>query len=311
MEWRKCYLDVILVPLWFMICMGYHIWLWHKVKTQPFQTIIGTNANGRHLWVSAIIKETSKTNIENRKKLKNPHTAGFATIREKKKKETSEAPSSKDMFVATRSRKPGRVYKESYKDTMHKIAEIEQIQNQESEDNNQSIDAFTTVMGPEHPGRVRLYGRGVTKTILKQKSGNFGTSSKTIDEIMEQKMEEMEEKMQERMQKKFEEQQETWWQQITRNVVAQLQHLKPDLRIDPSMLALGDPSLGEASSAQQAGIQLINLPSTGSTNQDQHLLGNATSPTCHVQTFEEDNRPPTSNALQTVLVATHKQKQRK
>ncbi|XP_016457553.1 uncharacterized protein LOC107781375 isoform X2 [Nicotiana tabacum] len=272
MEWRKCYLDVILVPLWFMICMGYHIWLWHKVKTQPFQTIIGTNANGRHLWVSAIIKETSKTNIENRKKLKNPHTAGFATIRE---------------------------------------AEIEQIQNQESEDNNQSIDAFTTVMGPEHPGRVRLYGRGVTKTILKQKSGNFGTSSKTIDEIMEQKMEEMEEKMQERMQKKFEEQQETWWQQITRNVVAQLQHLKPDLRIDPSMLALGDPSLGEASSAQQAGIQLINLPSTGSTNQDQHLLGNATSPTCHVQTFEEDNRPPTSNALQTVLVDTHKQKQRK
>ncbi|XP_009627443.1 uncharacterized protein LOC107771776 [Nicotiana tabacum] len=63
MEWRKCYLDVILVPLGFMICMGYHIWLWHKVKTQPFQTIIGTNANGRRLWVSAIMKDNDKKNI--------------------------------------------------------------------------------------------------------------------------------------------------------------------------------------------------------------------------------------------------------
>lgn len=56
MEWRKCYLDVILVPLGFIICMGYHIWLWHKVKTQPLSTIIGTNSNGRRLWVSAIMK---------------------------------------------------------------------------------------------------------------------------------------------------------------------------------------------------------------------------------------------------------------
>ncbi|XP_075089005.1 uncharacterized protein LOC107831794 isoform X2 [Nicotiana tabacum] len=190
-------------------------------------------------------------------------------------------------------------------------AEMEQIQTQESEDDNQSIDAFATVMGPEYPGRVRLYGRGVTKTILKQKSGNSGPSSKTTDEIMEQKMKEMEERMQQRMQKNFEEQQETWRQQITLNVVAQLQHINPDLRIDPNMLAFGGRSLGEASSAQQVAIQLINRPSTGSTNQDQHLLGNATSPTCHVQTLEEDNRPPTSNALQTVLVATHKQQQRK
>ncbi|OIT27987.1 hypothetical protein A4A49_65002, partial [Nicotiana attenuata] len=146
-------------------------------------------------------------------------------------------------------------------------AEMEQIQTQESEDDNQSIDPFATVMGLEHPGRVRLYGRGVTKTILKQKSGNSGPSSKTTDEIMEQKMKEMEERMQQRMQKNFEEQQETWRQQITLNVVAQLQHINPDLRIDPNMLAFGGRSLGEASSAQQATVQLINRPSTGSTNQ--------------------------------------------
>ncbi|MCD7446375.1 hypothetical protein HAX54_005983 [Datura stramonium] len=63
MEWRKCYLDVILVPLGFMISMAYHVWLWHKVKTQPLSTIMGTNANGRRLWVSAIMKDNDKKNI--------------------------------------------------------------------------------------------------------------------------------------------------------------------------------------------------------------------------------------------------------
>ncbi|KAJ8538811.1 hypothetical protein K7X08_030107 [Anisodus acutangulus] len=63
MEWRKCYLDVILVPLGFIISITYHAWLWHKVKTQPLSTIIGTNASGRRLWVSAIMKDNDKKNI--------------------------------------------------------------------------------------------------------------------------------------------------------------------------------------------------------------------------------------------------------
>lgn len=69
------------------------------------------------------------------------------------------------------------------------------------------------------------------------------------------------------MQKKFEQQQKTWRQQITFNVVALLQHLNPDLRIDLNMLTFYVRSLGEASSALQASIQLINHPSTGSNSQ--------------------------------------------
>ncbi|KAL3844342.1 hypothetical protein ACJIZ3_001745 [Penstemon smallii] len=63
MEWKKCYLDVILVPLGFCICMAYHLWLWHKIRTQPFTTITGTNARGRRLWVAAIMKDNEKKNI--------------------------------------------------------------------------------------------------------------------------------------------------------------------------------------------------------------------------------------------------------
>ncbi|CAN4075795.1 unnamed protein product [Withania somnifera] len=63
MEWKKCYLDVILVPLGLIISLAYHIWLWQKVKRQPLSTIIGTNANGRRLWVSSIMKDNDKKNI--------------------------------------------------------------------------------------------------------------------------------------------------------------------------------------------------------------------------------------------------------
>jgi hypothetical protein len=54
MEWRKCYLDVILVPLGVLINIAYHAWLWHKVRTQPFTTIIGTYSKAQRLWVPAI-----------------------------------------------------------------------------------------------------------------------------------------------------------------------------------------------------------------------------------------------------------------
>nr|XP_018628610.1 uncharacterized protein LOC104102975 isoform X2 [Nicotiana tomentosiformis]XP_018628611.1 uncharacterized protein LOC104102975 isoform X2 [Nicotiana tomentosiformis]XP_018628612.1 uncharacterized protein LOC104102975 isoform X2 [Nicotiana tomentosiformis] len=81
-------------------------------------------------WNSDPHKKMSETNTENQNKLKCPHTAGrpsFALIRE---------------------------------------AEIDRIQStQESEDGSHSVDAFASVMRPEHPGRVRLYRRGVNKTI--------------------------------------------------------------------------------------------------------------------------------------------------
>ncbi|MBA0810740.1 hypothetical protein Gohar_002700, partial [Gossypium harknessii] len=63
MEWRSCYLDMILVPLGFLTIIFYHCWLWYKVKTQPLSTIFGTNASGRRFWVSDMIKDNEKKNI--------------------------------------------------------------------------------------------------------------------------------------------------------------------------------------------------------------------------------------------------------
>nr|XP_009765843.1 PREDICTED: uncharacterized protein LOC104217327 [Nicotiana sylvestris] len=56
-------------------------------------------------------------------------------------------------------------------------------------------------------------------------------------------------------------------QDITMNVVTRLQHLYPDLRLDPDMLIFGARAPSEATSAQQGAIQPINHPSAGSNNQ--------------------------------------------
>nr|XP_009787589.1 PREDICTED: uncharacterized protein LOC104235502 [Nicotiana sylvestris] len=115
-------------------------------------------------------------------------------------------------------------------------------------------------MGPEHPGRLRLYGRRVTKTTLKGKVGHFMPTSNSTNDTVQ--------KIQERI-RKMEEQMRTMRQEITADVIAQLQRAG---LINPNILAtLFVSSLGETTSAPQAANQLIRRPSTGSNNQGGEL----------------------------------------
>ena len=77
----------------------------------------------------------------------------------------------------------------------------------------------------------------------------------------------MEERMQQRMHEKLNEQKDAMEQNITTNVIVRLQRLNPDLRLDPDMLRFSARSPVEASSAQQAAVQLNSRPSAGSNNQ--------------------------------------------
>ncbi|XP_058068403.1 uncharacterized protein LOC131217481 [Magnolia sinica] len=63
MEWRKCYLDLLLVPFGFFLNVLYHCWLWQKVRNKPMNTLIGVNTAARRLWVVAIMKDVDKKNI--------------------------------------------------------------------------------------------------------------------------------------------------------------------------------------------------------------------------------------------------------
>ncbi|CAL9175463.1 unnamed protein product [Musa hybrid cultivar] len=63
MEWRKSFLDLVLVPSSLLLHILYHCWLWRKVRSQPLRTVIGINSAGRRHWVLAIIKDNDKKNI--------------------------------------------------------------------------------------------------------------------------------------------------------------------------------------------------------------------------------------------------------
>ncbi|KAG5574106.1 hypothetical protein H5410_063872 [Solanum commersonii] len=162
---------------------------------------------------------------------------------EKFKEKEEEFVSAKELFVVTRTRKPDRLYKASNENTTSKIAEMEEIEKQMST-NGQSVDAFSTVMGPKHLGRLRLYGVGVTKTTLKKKVDNSEPTLNATNDVVQQ----MQERMQ-KMEKQMEEQRRTMQQDIIADVVAQLQDAG---LIDPNILAaLSVPSPREAISAEQ------------------------------------------------------------
>ncbi|KAF3615426.1 putative cell number regulator 2-like [Capsicum annuum] len=107
-------------------------------------------------WKSEKFQKMSKINTENRKKLMDLHTTGkksFTLIRNKLVE--GGTLSLKEIFSDTRVRKLCRTYKASNESTTSKIAEIKENEMQLCA-NDQSVDAFSAVMGAEHPGRLTL-----------------------------------------------------------------------------------------------------------------------------------------------------------
>ncbi|XP_019234547.1 PREDICTED: uncharacterized protein LOC109215005 [Nicotiana attenuata] len=141
------------------------------------------------------------------------------------------------------------------------------IEAQQNKNGNESVDAFASVVGPEHPGRLRLYGRGVTRTSLRGKVGCFEYSPNTTNSLQK-----MEEKIQ-RMEEKIEEQKATIRQEVVADVLARLQLSGIDIDANIILAALGDNSPGEASSAQRATLQPIRRPSTDSNKEGQLIRG--------------------------------------
>ncbi|KAJ7515793.1 hypothetical protein O6H91_22G028000 [Diphasiastrum complanatum] len=56
MAWNKAGLDPVLVPLAVGIMMVYNLYLQHKCKRNPLQTVIGVNNLGKRAWVHAMMK---------------------------------------------------------------------------------------------------------------------------------------------------------------------------------------------------------------------------------------------------------------
>ncbi|GJT63167.1 transposase, Ptta/En/Spm [Tanacetum coccineum] len=130
------------------------------------------------------------------------HTAGpksFARIREEMKNEDPnlEEPSLTQMFERTRQRKEGNVYADKYDDTENKI---EKMRNYNPlEDESAPADPFLAVMNKEYDGHRRLFGKGVTNTLIKKVNGddleaNFERRISELKEDHERKLEAMQKK---------------------------------------------------------------------------------------------------------------------
>ncbi|KAL8249435.1 hypothetical protein R6Q59_006303 [Mikania micrantha] len=109
---------------------------------------------------------------------KNMHTAGpksFARIRDEMKNDdpNKDFPTLTKMFEQTRKRTEGRVYVDTYDDTKRKIEQMKKYKASENE--SASMDPFRIVMSKENGGYCRLYGRGVTNTLIKKMNGGDTT----------------------------------------------------------------------------------------------------------------------------------------
>ncbi|KAG5610111.1 hypothetical protein H5410_021392 [Solanum commersonii] len=147
----------------------------------------------------------------------NPHTVGktsFAVIRNNfRRKATMSCQIKNSLWLQDQE----NLVKYTRTPMKIQLAEMEKLQSQQSEDANQSFDAFTAVMGDEHPGSLRLYGRGVTKSTLKRK--------------------ELEEGMHQRMAEKLEQQKVTIHQEVIDYILGRLNHMYPGLQLNAAMLA--------------------------------------------------------------------------
>ncbi|KAL4380796.1 hypothetical protein AHAS_Ahas04G0069300 [Arachis hypogaea] len=124
-------------------------------------------------WSIPTVKAMCVINSENRKKQQWRHKMGpinFARVRVdlREKKENKEEPNQAEMFVATRNGLKGKTLDVETQAVIDKLDDIQEA-------GETPTNAFQKVFGKENSGRVRCYGRTVTKTSLKK--------NKEIDEI--------------------------------------------------------------------------------------------------------------------------------
>ncbi|XP_020979511.1 uncharacterized protein LOC107643624 isoform X2 [Arachis ipaensis] len=148
-----------------------------KTQVQLFSRFLGTLARNSNLvtllytnWQVVSIetktsmldyaKVISDKNRENRSKQKWNHRMGPVSFELRAKKEDNEDPSQSEMFVVTRTSKKG----ETDSGTQETIEHLQNLKEAGYNDD----EAVQTVFEKERHGRVRFYGRSVTKSSLKK-----------------------------------------------------------------------------------------------------------------------------------------------
>ncbi|ONK74408.1 uncharacterized protein A4U43_C03F5910 [Asparagus officinalis] len=107
-------------------------------------------------------------------------------------KELGRPPSEAEMFIETRKRKT----KPQGEKTINLIGALEELKSQDEDD-----DAWDLVTKDEYPGRVRLMGRVVTKTMLQNKNKKI---MDPYEQVPESVVQSISQKVEQELTKKFE-----------------------------------------------------------------------------------------------------------
>ncbi|XP_056682394.1 uncharacterized protein [Spinacia oleracea] len=112
--------------------------------------------------------------------LQDMHTIGpksYALLRHKLQQEdpNKQEPSQAKVYKASRSRNPKKTYKTSFEKTKDNIVQMEALVSQQQEVGQKNADPYYEVIKKaEHIGRVRLFGKAVTKSDLKKRGKASG-----------------------------------------------------------------------------------------------------------------------------------------
>ncbi|KAH0768488.1 hypothetical protein KY285_004359 [Solanum tuberosum] len=216
-------------------------------------------------WELPTVKAMCSLNSQNRKKQKWRHRMGpvnFGRVRMalRATKENNEEPSKAEMFIATRTKNGKQVDPE----TEVVIAELQNRQHL----GETTDDSFKAVFGNEQPGRVRCYGRSVTRTSLTKYEEIIKIKQKHADEInsFKEEVEELKEEVVElrKLEGLKEEVQEL---QQLRHLMKLLVKNNPGLNLEEAEGFIGSnqPSPVDSSSARATRAQILPR-SSGSTH---------------------------------------------
>ncbi|XP_020262066.1 glutamic acid-rich protein-like isoform X2 [Asparagus officinalis] len=162
-------------------------------------------------WNTEQSKITSETNKANRDGQEYIHTTGsisFARIHKKLENELGRSPSEAEMFIETHKRNT----KPQGEKIINLIGALEELKSQDEDDDawdaleelksqDEDDDAWDLVKKDEHLGRVRLMGRGVTKTMLQNK---YKKIVDPYEQVPESIVQNISQKVEQELTKKFE-----------------------------------------------------------------------------------------------------------
>ncbi|XP_058088149.1 uncharacterized protein LOC131235061 [Magnolia sinica] len=215
-------------------------------------------------WSSDEGQARTQRNKINRSKHRMAHTAGsrsFAQVREEERAKNlgGESPDRATLFITTHRKKDGSVVNE---ESAHVIEMIEELRATQTAESSQSStardDLLSQILGPEHPGRVRMMGLGPTASTLWGTRNTIAELRRETDELRRHMNERVEQLVEERMKEQMAKHLEQMEQRMTERITEQMEQRMTE-RITEQMMARMRDTMNSLATTDQTSGNVLNV----------------------------------------------------